>query len=357
MNTARNMPPESPETSPALSHDEALRVLRNDLNQQGYYAPPTLLMGLQLGAHLVLIGLGLAGIAALPLVWAPLALLVLVGGTLGVATTVHTASHQAFFKSSKLNSALAYWAYTVLLGMGSRYWYHRHIRVHHTNPNTDSVDLDVEQAPFFILSERQLAEASPMARRWQKLQWYVWPLLVAGNGPSVKTDGLLWTMRAWFNDKKRRKKYAADLVGFVMHYALWFGLPSLFFPFWQVLLFNVAYTVAIGYAIFITFVPAHWPAEAETFAPGLKMDFSERQIRTAVNFRTGAIGHFFISGLHFQVEHHLFPGMAHVYYPRVAEQVQAFCEERGLPYRVFGWSEALWKAVRVLKKPKPVVGA
>ncbi len=37
-------------------------------------------------------------------------------------------------------------------------------------------------------------------------------------------------------------------------------------------------------------------------------------------------------GINYQIEHHLFPSMSHMHYPRVAPIVQSWCAERGIPY-------------------------
>jgi len=42
----------------------------------------------------------------------------------------------------------------------------------------------------------------------------------------------------------------------------------------------------------------------------------------------------YVGGLNFQIEHHLFPQICHIHYPRIAEIVQQVCAENGLPYAV-----------------------
>ena len=40
----------------------------------------------------------------------------------------------------------------------------------------------------------------------------------------------------------------------------------------------------------------------------------------------------YIGGLNYQIEHHLFPHICHVHYPAVAKIVKATAEEYGIPY-------------------------
>jgi linoleoyl-CoA desaturase len=58
------------------------------------------------------------------------------------------------------------------------------------------------------------------------------------------------------------------------------------------------------------------------------------QLETTVNFARGnRVLSWLIGGLNFQVEHHLFPRISHVHYPRVARVVEATCREYGVAYR------------------------
>src|SRR5437868_12912694 len=47
-------------------------------------------------------------------------------------------------------------------------------------------------------------------------------------------------------------------------------------------------------------------------------DFFAVQTAGTVSFRTGWLGRFLCSGLEYQVEHHLFPNISHVYYPEIS---------------------------------------
>jgi fatty acid desaturase len=80
-----------------------------------------------------------------------------------------------------------------------------------------------------------------------------------------------------------------------------------------------------------------------------------RQTATTVNFRTGPIGRFLCSGVEYQIEHHLFPRISHVYYPELSPLVEQFCRERNYPYRTLGWFEAIWKSLATFYRLRPVV--
>jgi len=59
----------------------------------------------------------------------------------------------------------------------------------------------------------------------------------------------------------------------------------------------------------------------------------------------------FIGGLNFQIEHHLFTGVCHVHYPELAAIVQSSTSSLGIPYHVEPtFLKALAGHVRMLKK-------
>jgi linoleoyl-CoA desaturase len=58
------------------------------------------------------------------------------------------------------------------------------------------------------------------------------------------------------------------------------------------------------------------------------------QLETTVDFARGnRLLSWFIGGLNFQIEHHLFPQVCHVHYPALAGLVEETCKDFGLRYR------------------------
>jgi linoleoyl-CoA desaturase len=64
-------------------------------------------------------------------------------------------------------------------------------------------------------------------------------------------------------------------------------------------------------------------------------DWAAHQMRTTVDFSPGnpVIG-WYVGGLNYQIEHHLFPRVSHVHYPAIAPIVERTAREFGLPYNV-----------------------
>ena len=65
----------------------------------------------------------------------------------------------------------------------------------------------------------------------------------------------------------------------------------------------------------------------------IENDWAIHQLQTTANFarKSGWIS-WYVGGLNFQVEHHLFPYISHVHYPEIANIVKETAEEFGVPY-------------------------
>lgn len=309
-------------------------------------------LGFHLGLHLTGMVLFLT-VDNLPLRVA--ALLLSTYGGLGVATNTHTSSHNAATRSMALNRGLVYFGYTFLFGTSAHYWWNKHCIVHHPAPNVIEVDGDADLKPFFAMNQREIRESRGLARFFYRIQWLVFPLILAVDMFAVQFDGYRHLLPILADRQRRRSAHWLDLGVIGLHLAVWLVVPMLFFPPGHVFGFYALRGALMGYAMFSAFAPAHFPAEAAFIDRSqLAGDYVLRQTATTINFRTGFFGRLVCSGVDYQIEHHLFPGVPHVYYPEMSRVVEEFCHRHGYPYRTLGWGEAIWKSLVVFYRPKPV---
>ena len=65
-------------------------------------------------------------------------------------------------------------------------------------------------------------------------------------------------------------------------------------------------------------------------------EWAVHQIKTTANFAMGnKFLTWFLGGLNYQVEHHLFPRISHVHYPDISKIVKDTCEEFNITYNEF----------------------
>jgi linoleoyl-CoA desaturase len=75
------------------------------------------------------------------------------------------------------------------------------------------------------------------------------------------------------------------------------------------------------------------------------------QLNTTVNFsKNSKFLTWYLGGLNFQVEHHLFPNICHIHYPSIAPIVKQTAEEFGVPYlENKNFYQAIRSHIRMLK--------
>jgi linoleoyl-CoA desaturase len=224
-----------------------------------------------------------------------------------------------------------------LIGASSYLWHWKHVVFHHTYSNVTGVDTDIELGTLVRLTPHQ--PRRPM-HRWQHL--YLFPL--------YGIMAVRWHLYGDFKDivtgqcgpHRIPRPRGWDLVVFIAGKAisigLLLGLPLLWHPWWVVGIFYVIVTSVLGIILSIVFQLAHCVEEADFPMPTadtLRMEsgWAVHQAQTTVDFaRKSWLLAWYLGGLNFQIEHHLFPRMCHIHYPAISGIVEATCREYGVKY-------------------------
>ena len=344
-----------------MTASEAFAELRREFVRRGWNRKATARILFELAVHVVIAVAGIVIFMAWhhPAIKA-LGLLVSCFGCMGVGTNTHTSTHYGTSEKRWVNQALSYFGYPMFLGLGATYWWHKHVVLHHPSPNVVGVDDDSDLQPWFAITRDEVQSSSGLRRFYYRhLQFWLFPLALAANCFGIQSAGWKHMMRILAQPKARKAAHWIDLFALTMHYVIWIGVPLLFWPLPAVAAFYLLRNIMLGYAMYAILAPGHFPAEAQRSTPEAKHDADFFTVQTAgtVSFRTGVIGAFLCSGLEYQIEHHLFPAISHVYYPQVSVAVQAFCAEHQLPYRSYSWATALWKSWTVLRVPQEVLAS
>jgi linoleoyl-CoA desaturase len=137
-----------------------------------------------------------------------------------------------------------------------------------------------------------------------------------------------------------------------------FVAPLLVTPWlwWQIIIGMAIMHYITGFLLAIIFQPAHAIAGSEFLQPdmnhSLKDNWAIHQLRTTTNFANNSRWFtWFVGGLNFQIEHHLFPGICHVHYRKLAGIVKSTAREFGLPYKsVRTFAKALHGHIQLLRQ-------
>jgi linoleoyl-CoA desaturase len=254
----------------------------------------------------------------------------------------HDGSHEAF-SSRRFVNRLAANALD-LLGGSSCVWRVKHNRLHHSAPNVVGTDDDIDIAPFGRLAPGQ-------RHRWfHRFQhFYLWPLygLLPLKWQLVDDFRAVATGRVGSHVFRRPRglSLAAFVGGKAVFFGLAVGMPALFHPLWLVLCVYGATSLVLGVTLSVVFQLAHCVEEAEFPAAGAgETDWAKRQIVSTVDFAPGnRLLTWYLGGLNYQVEHHLFPRVCHALYPRLSAAVREVCREHGVEHRA---NPTLWSALR-----------
>lgn len=245
----------------------------------------------------------------------------------------HDGGHRAASDRQGLNRATA--LTLDLLGASSYVWHWKHNVHHHANTNVAGLDVDIDIQPFVRLAPAQ------RWRPWHRFQHvYTWALYALLLVKWHFVDDFKDVATGRIGTQPFPRPRGADLVAFVLGKVVFFGwafvVPLLVHPWWVVGLVYLGVSGAVSLLLALTFQSAHCVEEAAFPAPTAeRREWTAHQVQTSVDFAPGHPGWtWFLGGLNYQLEHHLFPRVCHAHYPALAPLVREVCEAHGLTYRV-----------------------
>jgi len=111
-------------------------------------------------------------------------------------------------------------------------------------------------------------------------------------------------------------------------------------PWWQVLIGFFVMHFTAGAILGIVFQLAHVVESTDYPAPDgqgmMPQEWWLHEMQTTANFGpTNRLLSWYVGGLNFQVEHHLFPRVCSVHYPAISAIVRDVAERYGLPYNAY----------------------
>jgi len=125
----------------------------------------------------------------------------------------------------------------------------------------------------------------------------------------------------------------------VLYYAFFIGLPLYFtsLPWYHIVLGWLTMHFTSGLILGCVFQPAHCIPETDFPIADtdntVEADSLVHQMHTTANFApNNRLLSWYVGGLNFQIEHHLFPNISHVHHKAVSKIVKATAKEFSVPY-------------------------
>jgi linoleoyl-CoA desaturase len=251
----------------------------------------------------------------------------------------HDAAHNAVSRRAWVNRLLQFVTFG-LLGADAYLWRLRHVKSHHTFPNVNGCDIDIDENPFLRLSPNH------PRRPWQRYQHLYAPLAywVVALHTIFYQDFVYLRKRTLANMRDIRHPwwaYVQFAAGKALYLAATFVVPlsAIDLPAWQILL-GVLIASGVSSILFVALLIGTHFAEEPAFpaldgAGRLPHDWAEHALLTAVDWSpTSRLAHFIAGGVNAHAAHHLFPTLCHVHYRAIAGIVRDTAQEFGLRYHV-----------------------
>ena len=283
----------------------------------------------------------------------------------GVGMSVmHDANHGSYSSNNTVNFWLGH--SLTLLGGSVFNWKLQHNILHHTYTNVIHHDDDV--------GDKLIIRLSPHTEvKWYHKFQYIYAFLFYGIMTAywiLLKDYVQYIKykRIGVNrETKERNRiiFTKIIISKILYAAVFFVIP-IFVLKLPALLYLSGYFLMhflAGIILTITFQLAHIVENTVHPLPNeignIENHWAIHQMNTTVNFsRKNKWISWYVGGLNFQIEHHLFPKICHVHYPAIAPIVKQTAEEFGIPYLE---NETLLQAIkshiRMLKyfgEPAPV---
>ena len=284
-------------------------------------------------------------------VWSVLVCWAIMGfAVAGIGMSVmHDANHGAYSNKSWVNNLIGYTLN--LCGGAVLNWKLQHNVLHHTYTNVTHYDDDIEDKPVLRFSPHTKSKS---VHRTQFVHAFLFYSLLT----------LYWVVGKDFvqyfkytkngvnkNSPAQNRIFLLKIILIkTVYLGIIIGLPVYLGGYTLGLIlagFLLMHAIS-GIVLTVIFQLAHSVEGTEHPLPDdlgkLENNWAIHQMITTVNFSPdNKLLSWYVGGLNYQVEHHLFPNICHVHYPALAPIVKQTAEEFGVPYQV---NPTFWQAVK-----------
>lgn len=260
-------------------------------------------------------------------------------GMAGVGLSVmHDANHGAYSKSKTVNKGLG--LLIAILGGSDVNWRIQHNVLHHTYTNVTGMDEDINPGKVMRFSPH--AERLKLHKFQHVYAWFFYGLMtlmwctVKDYRQAIRYNqmDLMKTQNITF-----RRLLFDIIVTKLLYFGVFLVLPIIFLPtpWWGTILSFLLMHFIAGLVLAMIFQPAHVVPTSNYPMPNesgdIEADWAVNQLFNTANFAPKArVFSWYVGGLNFQIEHHLFPNICHVHYRKLAEIVRETAAEYNLPY-------------------------
>ncbi len=235
----------------------------------------------------------------------------------------HEAAHRQLFASRAWNEWVARILACLFVGLSYGWWVAKH-NTHHGHPNQVGKDPDVISNTLAFTPEAAEQRRGVRARLAKHQGWFFIPLLLL-EGLNLHVQ----SVRRLLSTTKVPHRFT-ELAFLLLRHAVYLALLFLIFPVGMAFAFVGLQVGTFGLLLGGVFALNH--IGMPTVAAGTRVDFLRRQIIMSRNITDGPVVRFFMGGLQYQIEHHLFPAAPRPNLPAIQQLVYKYCARYAIPY-------------------------
>ena len=244
----------------------------------------------------------------------------------------HDAAHQQMFRSPVWNEWTSRILAGVFTGLSYAWWRDKHNR-HHKGPNREGVDPDIGAGAIAFTPAIVESRTTGFAGWFVKRQgWLFFPLLTL-EGLNLHAESVRGLLRPG-----KVPKRTIELAMITTRLTSYVVALLLLMPPTKAVAFFAVQMAVFGLCLGGSFAPSH--KGMPIVPPTAKIDFFRRQVLMSRNVRGGLWVDFFMGGLNYQIEHHLFPNMPRPNLKLVRPMIRSYCKANDVPYTEVGLFES-----------------
>jgi fatty acid desaturase len=242
----------------------------------------------------------------------------------------HDAGHGQIASTRRMNRLLGMLVGDLLLGLSYGWWTDKHNR-HHANPNHADKDPDVSVGVLVWTPEQAVDRRGGFVGWLTRNQGRLFLPLLLLEGINLKVTSVRSVMADFrAEDQAKRERARMEALLLAVHFGAYLGLLfTVMSPALAVLFFFV-HQALLGLHLGCAFAPNHKGMPSPD--PDEPWDHLRKQVLTSRNVRGGRVTDWFLGGLNYQIEHHLFPNMPRTHLRHAQPIIREYCELAGLPY-------------------------
>lgn len=251
---------------------------------------------------------------------------------------MHDACHGSYSQRKWVNELLG--LSLNALGGNAFIWKFKHNILHHTYTNVDGMDDDIAKSP--LMRQCRTQKWVP-AHRFQ----HIYVVLV------YAISSFAWVFIMDFNkylsqrvnttplQKMSTQDHLVFWISKLLYGVFYIAIPVYFVGWGPWALGFAVMHMVMGLTLALVFQLAHVVEHTEFEVASeevtqIENAWAEHQVRSTANFAPDNLFiNWYVGGLNFQIEHHLFPRISHVHYPAISKIVEETCKEHGLPYHTY----------------------